>query len=76
MDNGQRGCVDVLVPETSREELEKIVDEDIADFEKWFCENVDTSAVALTGMEKSIVKTYLWYKTHRGEVPSGTTSSG
>lgn len=57
--------------ELGGEELEEVVNEDIKQFEKWFCENVDTKAVRLTGPERAIIKTYLWYKTHSGEVPSG-----
>jgi hypothetical protein len=44
--------------------LEQEVDRDIAEFEKFFIENVDTSTSRLMGPEKAIIKSYLWYKTH------------
>lgn len=59
----------VVVPDGK--ELEEIVNEDIERFQVWFCEHVDKEAVALTGPEIAILKTYLWYKTHPGVVPNG-----
>jgi hypothetical protein len=54
---------------------EPIVDVDIDGFEKWFCQNVDTSTHKLAHSERAILKSYLWYKTSsevkRGEDPTG-----
>lgn len=52
-------------------DLEQRVDADITAFEKWFCENVDQSSPRLSGPERAIIKSYLWYKTHPGEKPNG-----
>lgn len=52
-------------------ELEKYVNKDIEEFQTWFCKNVDKEAVALTGPEIAILKSYLWYKTHSGKTPHG-----
>ena len=43
--------------------LEEAVDEDIAQFEKFMMEKVDSSG-PLSGPEKAIIKTYLWWKTN------------
>ena len=53
----------------SDQTLEEYVDEDIAAFEKFFCTNVDTKAAALMPQEKTIIKTFIWWATHQGEVP-------
>lgn len=45
--------------------LEQIVDADIAEFEEYFCTKLKNSS--LTGPERSIIKTWLYWKTH----PSG-----
>ncbi len=67
----------LLYSADGHQELERFVDEDIAEFEQWFCRNVDTNAVALLGPEKAILKTYLWYKIHSDEErPDGTPRSG
>lgn len=47
---------------------EKLVDEDLAAFTAWLNEHVDPAP--LTGPEKAILKTYLWYKTHPGQAPN------
>lgn len=52
-------------------ELEKAVEEDLRQFEMWFCEYVDASP-GLSYIEISILKSYAWFKTHPGEIPSGT----
>lgn len=44
-------------------DLEKVVDADIAAFQKYFCEELGNSS--LSNPEISIVKTYLWWKTHQ-----------
>ena len=43
--------------------LEEVVDEDLADFDKFMQENVDDSG-PLSGPEKAIIKTWIWWKTH------------
>ncbi len=55
------------VPEGSR--IEQEVDNDIKEFETYFCTNVDSSAAALTGPERAIIKTYLAYKLGIGPAP-------
>jgi hypothetical protein len=50
------------------ESLEAVVDADIADFEEYFCEELKNDSLAKS--ERSIIKTYLWWKTHQ-ENPSG-----
>jgi hypothetical protein len=57
------------------EELEATVNQDVEQFQEWFCTNVDVEAVKLSGPEIAILKSYLWYKTHPGEVPSGEATS-
>jgi hypothetical protein len=49
--------------------LEKEVDEDIANFEQYFCTTVDTSVPALAGAERAIIKTYLAFKLGIGPEP-------
>lgn len=44
-------------------DLEAAVDEDLALFEKFMMEEVDSSG-PLSGPERSIIKTYLYFKTH------------
>ena len=44
-------------------ELAKVVDADLVEFEKFMMERVDDSG-PLSGPEKSIIKTYIWWKTH------------
>lgn len=46
--------------------LEQVVDDDIAEFEKFMKAEVDDSG-PLMGPEKSIIKTYIWWKTHPEE---------
>jgi len=51
--------------------LEQEVDRDIKAFEQWFCERVDPSATQLSGPERAIIKSFLWYKSHLAEVSGG-----
>lgn len=44
-------------------DLEKIVDEDIGAFQEYFCKELGNSS--LSNPEVSIIKTYLWWKTHQ-----------
>lgn len=53
----------------SDKQLEELVDKDIADFEKFMMEKVDQSG-PLSGPEKAIIKTYIWWKTHAEEASS------
>jgi hypothetical protein len=52
--------------------LEAEVDEDITGFEVYFCQQVDPSAVRLTGPERAIIKTYLAYKLKVGPASDRT----
>jgi hypothetical protein len=61
----------VLVEEQNRP-LESIVDEDLRVFDEWFRAQGND---ALVGSEKSILKTYLWWKT-RGAGNGSQASSG
>jgi len=56
--------------------LEQAVDEDISAFERWFCSVVDSSAPLLTGAERAIIKSYLWYKTHETAAEDSSTDGG
>lgn len=47
----------------SDKDLEQEVDEDLAEFEKFMMEKVDDSG-PLSGPEKAILKTWIWWKTH------------
>ena len=61
----------------SDKQLEEYVDEDIKEFERFFCEHVDVNAIVLMPQEKAIIKTFIWWATHPGEVPRGKeTGSG
>lgn len=53
------------------EELEKVVNDELEQFEEWFRNHLDSEPLARA--ERSILKTYLWYKTHPGEVPTSST---
>ena len=55
--------------EYSDADLEKAVDEDLVEFEKFMMEKVDDSG-PLSGPEKAIIKTYLYWKTHAEETSS------
>jgi hypothetical protein len=56
-------------------ELEAVVNDDLLEFQTWFCEHVDTSAEKLSGIEIAILKSYLWWKLHPGAMPDGNTPS-
>jgi hypothetical protein len=51
--------------------LEQEVDHDIQAFERWFCERIDPSSTQLSGPERAIIKSFLWYKSHPAEVSGG-----
>ena len=50
-------------------DLEEVVDADLADFEKFMMEKVDDSG-PLSGPEKAILKSWIWWKTHAEEASS------
>lgn len=49
---------------SNSKELEKEVDADIVNFDAWFQQAGKNDP--LTGAEKAILKTWLWWKTHEG----------
>jgi hypothetical protein len=49
------------------EELEKIVNADLDGFSEFFCKRLNNDS--LSGPERAVIKTYLWWKTH----PEGTS---
>jgi hypothetical protein len=55
--NPQRGTA------IDNKKLETVVNEDIRQFEEFFTAKVDTSG-PLSGPERAILKTYLYWKTH------------
>lgn len=50
-------------PTAEGQSLESAVDEDIAAFEEYFCGELKNDS--LSKPERSIIKTYLWWKTHQ-----------
>jgi hypothetical protein len=52
-----------MPPLVEDQTLEHVVDEDIAAFAKYFCEELRNDS--LSKPERSIIKTYLWWKTHQ-----------
>jgi hypothetical protein len=53
--------IEVQADHYSDDELEGAVDEDIANFDKFF-QSLGNDPLSL--FEKAAIKTYLWYKTH------------
>jgi hypothetical protein len=62
------------VNEMTGEELEKVVDEDLKEFAKFFCKGLKNESLA--NAERAIIKTYLWWKTHEESEPSQPTTPG
>ena len=59
----------------SKRELEKEVDGLLDEFEQWFIQQIDNSK--LTGPERSIVKTFLYYVlVTKKQSPGGDVSAG
>ena len=63
--------IDVTAAEAHEESLEKLVDEDLAAFDKWFQER--TGSQPLVPSERAILKTYLWYKLRGKNAPADKT---
>ena len=55
-------------------ELEKIVDDDIDRFQTFMMDRVDDSG-PLMAPERSILKTYLWWKAHNSPMPEEKTDA-
>lgn len=69
-DHGNDKATGIRVTVVKHEEqtLEQAVDADIERFAAYFCGELKNDS--LSGPERSIIKTYLWWKTHQ-ENPSG-----
>lgn len=50
-------------PAAEKPTLEELVDADIEEFKKYFCGELRNDSLAPA--ERSIIKTYLWWKTHQ-----------
>lgn len=55
-------AINVKIDPCSNEELEKAADADIKKFAEYFCETLKNDS--LSGPERAIIKTYIWWKTH------------
>jgi hypothetical protein len=54
---------------------EQIVDEDLRQFSEFFEQELDNSG-GLSKPERSLLKTYLYWKTHPGEKTDGSQEDG
>lgn len=58
----------LTVTHEGQEGIERDVDQDIDEFERWFYEHIDSSAPLLQA-ERAIIKTYLGWKLGVHQVP-------